>query len=252
MRLSWLSAFIDLPGRPPGRFERACAFWEAVTGSALSAPRGELQQFYTLKPPEGDAFLKVQRTSAEASGCHLDLHVDDPARALERAKSLGAAPPPGGGVLGLSSPAGLAFCLVANRAEHGHRPPPQTWPGGARSLVDQLCIDVPAPAFEAECAFWAALTGWELRPGSRPEFSYLVRPPSLPLRLLLQRLGDDGRACAGAHLDLACDDVAAEAERHKALGAAVVREMPNWTALADPAGLAYCVTRRNPGTGQLA
>jgi Glyoxalase-like domain len=131
------------------------------------------------------------------------------------------------------------------------RPPPSLWPGGDRSLVDQLCLDIPPGAFAVECAFWAALTGWERRSGSRPEFESLVRPPGMPLRLLLQRVGDEQVARGRAHLDLACDDVTAERRRHEALGATVVRTMPNWTTLLDPAGLAYCITCRDPGTGTL-
>jgi Glyoxalase-like domain len=57
---------------------------------------------------------------------------------------------------------------------------------------------------------------------------------------------------ATAHPDLACDDVDAETTRHEALGATVVRVMPNWTTLRDPAGLSYCITRRNPDTGTLS
>lgn len=250
MQVRWLSAFIDLPVMPPATFERVGSFWEAATASTLSAPRGRSGEFQSLVPSQGDVFLGVQRTAGTLSGCHLDLHVDDVAGATETAVGLGARLPPAGGSLGLSSPGGLSFCLVGHRGE-AERPPPSVWPGGARSLVDQLCIDVPAPAFEDECAFWAALTGWELRAGSRPEFCYLVRPPGMPLRLLLQRLGDDGPQPEHAHLDLACDDVAAEVERHKRLGANVVRHMPDWTTLADPTGFAYCVTRRNPGTGTL-
>jgi hypothetical protein len=73
----------------------------------------------------------------------------------------------------------------------------------------------------------------------------------MPLRLLLQRLDDDPDAPCRADLDLACDDVAAEQDHHEALGAVVVRQMPNWTTLPDPTRLAYCITRRNPSTGTL-
>jgi predicted enzyme related to lactoylglutathione lyase len=129
-------------------------------------------------------------------------------------------------------------------------------------LVDQACIDIPPEIFGAEAGFWSALTGWERRPGSRPEFEYLVRPAGIPLRLLLQRLdkgglddeggiGDPGGRCR-AHLDIACDDLAAERARHEALGAEVVRTIANWTTLRDPANREYCITRRDPITGSLA
>jgi hypothetical protein len=72
----------------------------------------------------------------------------------------------------------------------------------------------------------------------------------MPLRLLLQRTDDEAEGCT-AHLDFACDDVVAEERRHRALGATVLRTMPNWTTLVCPAGLSYCITRRDPITGSL-
>ncbi|MCP3935997.1 MAG: hypothetical protein GY708_11575 [Actinomycetia bacterium] len=41
-----------------------------------STPRGDRQQFATLLPDEGDAYLRVQHTS-EGPRIHVDLHVDD-------------------------------------------------------------------------------------------------------------------------------------------------------------------------------
>ena len=55
-----------------------------------------------------------------------------------------------------------------------------------------------------------------------------------------------------AHLDLGTTDRVAETERHLALGARIVAEVEFWTVLADPAGLAYCITDRDPATGELA
>jgi hypothetical protein len=79
----------------------------------------------------------------------------------------------------------------------------------------------------------------------------LARPDGIPLRLLLQRLDDAKVGQGRGHLDLACNDVPAERRRHLALGASLVRQTPNWTTLADPTGLEYCVTRRDPTTGTL-
>jgi Glyoxalase-like domain len=123
-----------------------------------------------------------------------------------------------------------------------------TWPSGQRSLVDQVCLDITPDGYDVEAAFWAELTGWERRAGARPEFEYLVRPHGIPLRLLLQRLDDARQPACGAHLDLACDEVS----RHLDLGASVERRTADWVTLRDPAGLAYCITRRDPGTGRLA
>ncbi len=247
MTVSWLTAFLDFPGPA---FAAGCPFWQAVTATRLSAPRGETGQFATLLPAHGDAFLRVQRIGDGPAGCHLDVHTGDVAALAARARLLGARlqhQQPGFVVA--RSPGGLPFCLVRLHGE-AERPPPARWPDGHRSLLDQLCIDIPPGAYEAECRFWAALTGWECRPGSRPEFRYLARPAGMPVRLLLQRL-DGGAGPCRAHPDLACDNVSAEQRRHEALGARVVRVMPGWTTLTDPAGLGYCITRRDPDTGTL-
>jgi hypothetical protein len=243
--LRWLTAFIDLP---PGPAEPALAFWQAVTGSTLSPRRGERSQFVTLLPASGDAYLRAQTVLSGPGGAHLDLHSDDPAALAGRALALGAVErfrEPG--LVVLASPAGIGFCAVEHDGE-ARRPAPLVRPDGARSLVDQLCLDIPDPDYERECAFWAALTGWELRSGSWPEFRYLDRPAGMPLRLLLQRL-DSGRA--GAHLDLACDDAEAEAAVHTTLGATVSAPREGWITLRDPAGVPYCLTRRDPATGKL-
>ncbi|MGO9657986.1 MAG: VOC family protein [Acidimicrobiales bacterium] len=250
MHVRWLTAFLDFPAVPLGSFARGCAFWQSVTSSRLSPARGPSGEFATLLPPRGDAYLRVQRTGRPDARCHLDLHVDDVGAAVQEAVDLGALATGSPAHLGLTSPGGFPFCVVRGGGE-AERPPPVAWPGGGHSLVDQMCVDISAQAYEHECTFWSALTGWERRPGSRPEFEYLVRPPAVPLRLLLQRLDDNCPQPCRAHLDLACDDVLAERVRHQALGAVVVREMPNWTTLLDPTGLAYCVTRRHPATGTL-
>ena len=140
------------------------------------------------------------------------------------------------GLVVLRSPAGLPFCVVT---WDGERVRPR--PAGI-SLVDQMCLDIPAGGFDPEADFWSALTGWPRRRSDLPEFDHLVRPEGMPLRLLLQRTGAER---AGMHLDLACDDVDAEVVRHVALGATVVRRVPgDWTTLRDPAGREYCVTAR--------
>jgi hypothetical protein len=204
------------------------AFWSAVTGWPVSGR--------ALAPADGDVFLRFGDGPVRC-----ELHVDDVDASVSRAVTLGARRVSGGVC---RSPAGIAFAMVPWRGARV-RPAAASWPGGARSLVDQLCVDVPVGGFEVEAAFWAALTGWERRPVDLPEFDVLVRPAGQPLRLLLQRTGG---SAAGVHVDLACDAVAVEVARHVALGASVVRRVPgDWTTLRDPAGREYCVTARSPG-----
>jgi hypothetical protein len=79
-----------------------------------------------------------------------------------------------------------------------------------------------------------------------PQFRYLARPAGMPLRLLLQRTGDPPGTTVHAHPDLACSGVDAEMARHEGLGATWSHDGDGWMTMRDPAGLAYCITRRDP------
>jgi hypothetical protein len=241
----WTSAFLDLARDD---FARGVLFWAEVTGYRVSSPRGDSDEFATLVPPRGDAFLRVQKLAVGPSRIHLDLHVPDPQVAAEEAVALGARVVHRSerGYVVVASPGGFVHCLVAHPV--GVRPAPAVWPGGA-SVVDQVCLDIPPDGYDEECAFWQAVTGWELREAG-PEFRRLVRPPGMPLNLLLQRL-DDPAEQVRAHLDLSSTDRRAETARHERLGARVESLHEHWTVLTDPAGSAYCITVRHPETGLL-
>lgn len=241
----WLSAFLDLPA---SSYDGGVRFWRGVTGYDVSAARGDRLEFATLLPPAGDDFLRVQRVGDGPGGIHLDLHVESPREAADIAVSLGAEKVADRGYLVMRSPGGFTFCLVTQPASV--RPAPAAW-DGHHSLVDQVCLDIPAAAYDAECVFWAALTGWaHTESPVSPDFSRLDRPSGVPLRLLLQRLGERSGSVR-AHLDLATDDRLSETLRHARLGAAVLAEHSRWTVLRDPVGAAYCITDRDPHTGLL-
>jgi predicted enzyme related to lactoylglutathione lyase len=221
-RPTWLTAFVDLPA---DELEPAVAFWRAVTAYDLSASRGEHDEFATLLPPAGDAFLRVQRVEEGPSGGHLDLHA--PGQDFEVRRS----------------PGGLPYCLVPGT--EAARPPSVTWPDGHRSVVDQVCLDIPPEVYDEECDFWASVTGWEVHDVDRPEFRRLRVPDDQPLLVLLQRLDAPGGPVR-VHLDLATDDREAEIRRHEQLGARVAAVHDGWTVMRPPAGPVYCVTGRVP------
>ncbi len=247
MTAKWITAFLDTPPAVSPDVER---FWLAATDTKLSTRRGANQQFATLLPSDGDAFLRTQVIESKTAGVHLDLHVPNLSETAGHASSLDAKVVADHRTLVLlQSPGGLPFFLVAHDGEHV-RPRPVTWPRGHHSLTDQVCLDIPANVFEREADFWSALTGWRRRRGGRPEFDYLERPATMPLRLLMQRVGQSGPV--RAHLDMACDDVPAETERHEALGATVTRRTNSWTTLRDPAQREYCITSRDPWSGTRA
>lgn len=240
MTPSWVTAFVDLA---PDDHAAGLAFWRDVTGWEVSPSRGTDGEFVSLLPPEGGDHLRVQRLAAGPSRVHLDLHVADPRAAADRAVALGATEVADPGHVVLRSPGGFPFCYVAAGAS---RPAPATtWPGGHRSQVDQVCLDIPSGGFDRELDFWLAVTGREPLESIRPEFGRLRRPPEQGLELLWQRLDEPAGAVRG-HLDLGCSDRDAETERHVALGATVQERFDAWTVLADPAGLPYCITVRAP------
>ncbi|MGI5194917.1 VOC family protein [Streptomyces sp. CA-288835] len=248
MSIRWTYAFID---RPAETYGRACDFWTTVTGTRLSPPRGDQDEFVTLLAEEseaGDACVKAQGVTSGPGGAHLDLCPEDVPALVESALRLGAqmvADLQGGAVL--RSPGGQLFCVVPWHGE-SVRPPATQAPDGSTSRLDQVCIDLSPPAYDRDVTFWPALTGWNAYPGSRPEF-HIVESPGLPVRLLLQRL-DEARPTS-AHLDLSCSDMDATRTWHESLGATFVNRGAGWLVMRDPAGGTYCLTARDPATGGL-
>ena len=243
MKPSWVTAFLD---SAPAHHQAGVGFWQAATGYAVSPPRGDHEEFATLLPPDGDAFVRVQRLHAGDDRIHLDLHVADPRAAADAAVVAGAVEVVDRhGYVVMASPAGLVFCFVDHPA--AQVPRPTTHPDGSAARIRQVAIDVPRASYEREWGFWHALTGWEERASTITEdFRFLLPPAGQPLGLQLQRLGEDD-CPARAHLDWGTTDRSAEAERHLALGARVRAVHRHWTVLEDPVGRVYCLTDGNPG-----
>lgn len=167
----WMTAFID---RPAATFEAAAEFWCRVTGTSLSSRRGDHDQFATLLPPTGDAHLRVQRLDAGPGGTHLDLHVaGDLGAACDRAESVGAGVVDRlDGVVVMSSPSGLPWCLVGHHHE-SRIAAPYAIDDGPATGVDQVCIDVAADRFDAR----VRVLGEAHRLGAATDAAAGVPPP---------------------------------------------------------------------------
>jgi hypothetical protein len=57
-------------------FQTAAAFWATVLKWTVSSRRGGHDEFATLLPPDGDAYVKLQAVG-EGGGMHLDLRLSD-------------------------------------------------------------------------------------------------------------------------------------------------------------------------------
>lgn len=240
--VTWMHAFIDVGSNAT---DKTCSFWSDVTGWPVGSPWPEHPEFRSFEPAGGSAYLHVQRIDGPHR-VHLDLmsrkvdadreaHVALGATALTRHRWWQV----------MASPGGLPYCLVEERHERG-RPPATRWPRGHRSRVAQVCVDVPEPWFDREVMFWSSATGWPSEGSSRTEYDRLTPPPESPMFFLLQRLGPGETGPVRAHLDIGTDDIPAEVDRVRALGAELQDASHTWTVLTDPAGLPFCVTPRPP------
>lgn len=237
----WIQLFLDIPAT---RWETAQEFWSEVTGCAVSVPRGEHDQFVTLLPSSGEAWLKMQAVGG-AGGVHLDLDSPDPAAAVVRAHDLGATTVTEyDDVTVMRSPGGFVFCqtLLVGRPRMART---------GTSVLDQVCLDIPAPLWDEEIRFWEAVTGRTVEPGAHTEFAFLGDPdPGGAIRILLQRLDED-HGPVRAHPDFAVTDRASEERRHVSAGAALMEQFDWWSVLQAPGGQVYCLTERDPSTGRV-
>lgn len=238
----WLTAFLDFPA---DEFDRGAAFWSQATGWPLSATRGDHDEFASLVPPDGADYLRLQRLGEGETRVHLDVHVADPEEAALAAQERGATvvrqvDPR---LVVLASPAGFEFCLVSQSRDTVPAPP--RWPGGHRSRVSQVCIDIPPERHAEEMAFWAGTLHGEVRTSAdRPELAWIEPAPSFPLQVVTQRLALGH--LVRAHLDIASDDRDAEVERLRRQGALVRSVRPDRTVLEAPGGTSVCVLDRAP------
>lgn len=237
--IRWLHAFID---RPASELDVAVEFWSTVTGT--TARPGPEPAFAGLHSELGDDWLEVHGIPDGPGGAHLGFSVDDVRVFADRAVAAGAS------VVAdlehwqiLASPAGSAFRVAPWRGQK-RRPRPFAGPDGGLSRVHQVCLDLPPSRFDAEVAFWRAVTGWPLDTTGLPVFSRLQPQRPVPIRILLQRL--DEERDASAHLDVSASGIPATRAWHESLGASFVGEWPHWTTMTDPAGGTYCLTRGDP------
>jgi len=104
---------------PVGRHEVEVEFWRSATQGSWEP--GDAEEFAgKLRPEEGPVQLLLQRlgpdSSATVTSAHIDLGTDDVDAEVKRVAALGAERiHPGRGWFTLRDPAGMEFCVTANR-----------------------------------------------------------------------------------------------------------------------------------------
>lgn len=243
MHPTWIHFFLDIPAE---KWLAGVEFWANATGLQARDDENEDGPFITLVPHEGDPRTHLRTVPGEQPGLHLRLGSNDRAAAVERAMALGAEDAwryhEGAGLV---SPGGLRFEYVQDERDHHPR-----MVRSEQTIADQVCIDVPGRYWDAEVAFWTAITGREPEPGISLDYVYLEGDdPEGPARVLLQRLHSDAGSVT-AHLDFASLDRAGDVGRHQRLGAQKLTEHSWWTVMLAPSGHVYCLTDRDPRTGE--
>lgn len=230
--------FVDVPH---AQWSRSVEFWCAAAAGVPSAPWGDAGQYLTIIPPEGDGWVHLQSIDGPPR-VHVDLDSTDRAAAQDGSLALGAWTEwVREEATAMRSPGGLVFCHSSGGHDEMVRADPTR-------MLDQVCIDIPAPLWDDELEFWRRLTGRVLELGRRAEFALLGEEGQV--RILLQRL-DESEGPVRAHLDFAVADRGAEARRHESLGADLVEVFDWWTVMRAPDGHVYCLTERDPGTGDV-
>jgi hypothetical protein len=106
-----------------------------------------------------------------------------------------------------------------------------------------IFLDIPAPAFDADVAFWRAVTGYGLSParGDHGQFATLL-PPSGDAYLRVQRTAAGAGGChLDLHVDRAAETLAAAAGRAVAAGARTGHQEDGLIVASSPGGFPFCL-----------
>lgn len=110
-----------------------------------------------------------------------------------------------------------------------------------KSRINGILIDCKVEDIEAAARFWAEALGRAIdpdHPGTRGDYVMLETPPD-EISVQIQRVDHESRV----HIDIETDDIEAEVERLRKLGAVVDRRMERWVVMRAPSGQRFCVVR---------
>lgn len=109
---------------------------------------------------------------------------------------------------------------------------------GHKSRIGVVCIDCQTDDLEEANSFWSAALGKSGEIDDRGKYSVFDDHTGFP-RVLLQAVDHEPRV----HLDIETDDLDAECERLKSLGAREIDRIRTWIVMEAPTGHRFCLVR---------
>ena len=112
------------------------------------------------------------------------------------------------------------------------------------SRVGAIVIDCRTDDFDRDIAFWSQALGRTAERATDPGFEHYAALDTAPeeAKVLLQNVEHPSRV----HLDIKSDDVEAEVDRLKRLGATEVARVRDWCVMEAPSGHRFCVVPQDP------
>ena len=110
-----------------------------------------------------------------------------------------------------------------------------------KSKLAGFIIDCKTRDLRGAAEFWSAALGMEMRGLAGEEGEKYIRlvSPTEPLHIEVQTVDHESRV----HLDIAADDIEAEAARLEKLGAKRVAKIHGWIVMQAPTGQRFCVVQ---------
>jgi catechol 2,3-dioxygenase-like lactoylglutathione lyase family enzyme len=106
-----------------------------------------------------------------------------------------------------------------------------------RTRIYGFFIDTPLDHADAAVAFWSAALGTTTHRDPPDDPYWRLVDAASGIQLEVQAVDDTPRY----HMDIETDDVSAEVDRLRELGATVVTDTGGWTVLRAPGGHLFCV-----------
>jgi len=106
-----------------------------------------------------------------------------------------------------------------------------------RTRIYGFFIDTPADRADDTVTFWSAALGTKIHRQPPDDPYWRLVGAASGIQVEVQAVDDAPRY----HMDIETDDVAAEVDRLRGLGATVVTDNGSWTVLQAPGGHLFCV-----------